>query len=112
MNPDLTPYGTSQINQIKQKIQQIYNLVQLIIDLTNSDIFSVSSDTDDGKDEQNVVDEDLKDAVLSSFQTEGKNVEVVFSFDTTGSMNSYLVQVSIQSFKKHTLSPRKIYLCF
>jgi hypothetical protein len=41
------------------------------------------------------VDEDLKDAVLSSFQTEGKNVEVVFSFDTTGSMNSYLVQVSI-----------------
>jgi hypothetical protein len=48
----------------------------------NSDIFSVSSDTDDGEDEQNVVDEDLKDAVLSSFQTEGKNVEVVFSFDT------------------------------
>ena len=41
------------------------------------------------------MDEDLKDAVLSSFQTEGKNVEVVFSFDTTGSMNSYLVQVSI-----------------
>jgi hypothetical protein len=46
--------------------------------VTNSDIFSVSSDTDDGEDEQNVVDEDLKDAVLSSFQTEGKNVEVVF----------------------------------
>jgi hypothetical protein len=41
-----------------------------------------------------VVDEDLKDTVLSSFQTDGKNVEVVFSFDTTGSMSSYLSQVS------------------
>lgn len=37
--------------------------------------------------------EDMKDAVLSSFAAEGKNVEVVFSFDTTGSMSSYISTV-------------------
>lgn len=39
------------------------------------------------------IDDDLKDAVLSSFETNGKNVEVVFSFDTTGSMSQYLGSV-------------------
>ncbi|XP_052101650.1 uncharacterized protein LOC127735506 [Mytilus californianus] len=39
------------------------------------------------------IDGDLKDAVLSSFETNGKNVEVVFSFDTTGSMSQYLGSV-------------------
>ncbi|XP_033749926.1 uncharacterized protein LOC117334421 [Pecten maximus] len=37
--------------------------------------------------------EDLKEDVLSSFDTGGKNVEVVFCFDTTGSMSSNLVTV-------------------
>ncbi|XP_061173269.1 uncharacterized protein LOC133182435 [Saccostrea echinata] len=37
--------------------------------------------------------EEIKDAVLSSFAAGGKNVEVVFSFDTTGSMASYLNKV-------------------
>ncbi|VDI13275.1 Hypothetical predicted protein [Mytilus galloprovincialis] len=39
------------------------------------------------------IDDDLKDAVLSSFETNGKSVEVVFSFDTTGSMSPYLENV-------------------
>ncbi|XP_048736687.2 uncharacterized protein LOC125651889 [Ostrea edulis] len=37
--------------------------------------------------------EEVKDAVLSSFATGGRNVEVVFSFDTTGSMASYIGRV-------------------
>lgn len=45
----------------------------------------------------NIIDdeppEDLKEDVLASFDTCGKNVEVVFCFDTTGSMSSYLDQV-------------------
>ena len=40
------------------------------------------------------IDDNLKDAVLSSFETNGKNVEVVFCFDTTGSMSQYLGSVS------------------
>eukprot|EP00918_Siedleckia_nematoides_P075598 GHVU01165490.1.p1 GENE.GHVU01165490.1~~GHVU01165490.1.p1 ORF type:complete len:495 (+),score=68.54 GHVU01165490.1:193-1677(+) len=39
------------------------------------------------------LDDDQKDAILNSFNTEGRNVEVVFSFDTTGSMYSCLTQV-------------------
>lgn len=44
----------------------------------------------------NIVEEEpgnLKEEMLSSFQTNGRNVEVVFSFDTTGSMACYLDQV-------------------
>lgn len=45
-------------------------------------------------------DEGLMDAVMSSFQANGKAVEVVFSFDTTGSMSQYLHQVSAKLLKE------------
>ncbi|XP_074659039.1 uncharacterized protein LOC141911864 [Tubulanus polymorphus] len=38
-------------------------------------------------------DADKVDEVMSSFQTDGRSIEVVFSFDTTGSMYSCLEQV-------------------
>ncbi|VDI75052.1 Hypothetical predicted protein [Mytilus galloprovincialis] len=49
--------------------------------------------SDSEEEDQAVVDDNLKDAILSSFETDGKNVEVVFSFDTTGSMSQYLMKV-------------------
>lgn len=54
-------------------------------------LFIDSSDSEE--EDQAVVDDNLKDAILSSFETDGKNVEVVFSFDTTGSMSQYLMKV-------------------
>ena len=46
-------------------------------------------------------------AVLSSFATEGRNVEVVFSFDTTGSMASYLGKVD--AFFQRKSKPTDLY---
>ncbi|KAK7116338.1 uncharacterized protein [Littorina saxatilis] len=39
------------------------------------------------------MDEEDKQAILGSFETDGRPVEVVFSFDTTGSMHGCLVEV-------------------
>lgn len=58
---------------------------------SKSSDYKESSDSEE--EDQVVVDDNLKDAILSSFETNGKNVEVVFSFDTTGSMSQYLMKV-------------------
>ncbi|KAK3096867.1 hypothetical protein FSP39_004148 [Pinctada imbricata] len=57
----------------------------------------VKEDSASSRPSENTVEqeapEELKEAIFSSFQSNGRRVEVVFSFDTTGSMNSYLVSV-------------------
>lgn len=46
---------------------------------------------------------------MSSFQTNGRNVEVVFSFDTTGSMSSYLNKVSNRSLQRINIDSKCSY---
>ncbi|XP_069138575.1 uncharacterized protein [Argopecten irradians] len=67
--------------------------------MKEEDILEVSgakrsdSPTDTTTIREEVPPENLKEDILSSFDTGGKNVEVVFCFDTTGSMASNLTTV-------------------
>ncbi|CAL1545049.1 unnamed protein product [Lymnaea stagnalis] len=47
----------------------------------------------ENKAQQSELDKETVESVLSSFNARGKHVEVAFSFDTTGSMYSYLTTI-------------------
>ncbi|VDI08916.1 Hypothetical predicted protein [Mytilus galloprovincialis] len=65
-----------------------------VIEVTFGDKTDDRTESDPAQDtDPKAIDDNLKDAVLSSFETNGKNVEVVFCFDTTGSMSQYLGSV-------------------
>ncbi|KAH3751130.1 hypothetical protein DPMN_185676 [Dreissena polymorpha] len=50
-------------------------------------------DNTENADEHNEVNEDFKEEILSTFDSRGRPVDVVFCFDTTGSMFSVLTNV-------------------